>query len=319
MDLRKIVNGLDPQLAQALVDSPVAWIPDLTEADPWYGLPVLAGVLLYANVEVAVGKRSLAGPSTAKADTGILLKDIFQSFAVFMPCFTSQMPAGVQIYVATSFLFTMGQSAALRNAMFRSLVGLPPMALPGDTSLEPKYAKEFIRLKQLEQKAREIRGDGPLLGKGVLAQDFECSFPGTYRKSTIQVESSGMPSVQVAAGNTSDVDIAKPTGTTPQFDLSSSPFSGLPFLPGVSAPPWQLAEQSHLFAPSPAADLSAASAPEAMPDFSDEVMAKANRGELPLATKLVDTTSSTTSTNASKPRMPVRINRKTKKRGKKKR
>lgn len=324
MDLRKIVNGLDPQLAQALVDSPVAWIPDLTEADPWYGLPVLAGALLYANVEVAVGKRSLAGPSTAKADTGVLLKDIFQSFAVFMPCFTSQMPAGVQIYVATSFFFTMGQSAALRNATFRSIVGLPPMVQPGDTSLEPKYAKEFIRLKQLEQKARDIRGDGPLLGKGVLAQDFECSFPGTYRKSTIDIgESAGLPSVHVAANPTSDTTITSlgggTTGTTtsakPHLDIASSLFAELPFLPGVSAPPWQLAEQQHLFAPRLPPEATT-SVTNAVPDFSDEVMAKANRGELPIATKLVDTTKSATS---SKPRMPVRVNQKTKKRGRKKR
>ena len=53
-------------LAQTLVDSPVAWIPDLTEPDPWFGLPVLAGILMYTNVEVAFGRRSLAGQSTAK-------------------------------------------------------------------------------------------------------------------------------------------------------------------------------------------------------------------------------------------------------------
>eukprot|EP00977_Amphora_coffeiformis_P003449 scaffold638_cov168-Amphora_coffeaeformis.AAC.31 len=305
----------DPQLAQSLVESSVAWIPDLTEPDPWYGLPVLAGALLYANVEVAVGKRSLAGPNTAKADTGVLLKDIFQSFAVFMPCFTSQMPAGVQIYVATSFLFTMGQSAALRNATCRSLVGLPPMLPPGDSRNEPKYAQQFIRLKQLEQKAREIRGDGPLLGKGVLAENFECSFPGTYRKSTIEVSGSGMVSEHLASTTiktSTNVDGAAPT-PKPHLDVSTSPFAQLPYVHGVSAPPWQIAEQRHLFE---ASQEEKKVDPIAAPDFSDEIMAKANRGEMPVPTKLVDNTAA----NARRAqRIPMRVNRKHQKGGKKKR
>jgi len=318
VDLRKIVNGLDPQLAQSLVESSVAWIPDLTEPDPWYGLPVLAGVLLYANVEVAIGKRSLAGPNTSKADAGVLLKDIFQSFSVFMPCFTSQMPAGVQIYVATSFLFTMGQSAALRDATCRSLLGLPPLLPPGDSRNEPKYAQQFIRLKQLEQKAREIRGDGPLLGKGVLAENFECSFPGTYRKSTIEVSGSGMTSERVVSTTiktTTGLDGASVT-PKPHLDVSTSPFAQLPYVHGVSAPPWQIAEQRHLFeAPSKEEKVDPVAATVAVPDFSDEIMAKANRGEMPVPTKIVDHTS----TNPTTRRMPVRVNRKQKKGSKKKR
>jgi hypothetical protein len=307
VDLRKIVNGLDPQLAQALVESPVAWIPDLTEPDPWFGLPVLAGVLLYANVEVAVGRRSLAGPATAKADTALVLKDVFQSFAVFMPCFTSQMPAGIQIYLVTSFLFTMGQSASLRNAAFRSMVGLSPLPIPGEGNAnEARYAQEFIRLKQLEQKAREIRGDGPLLGKGVLAQNFECSFPGTYRKSSI--EGSGMPRMVELSTQASTTT---PEMRSASLDLAASPFSRLPYVHGVSAPAWQLVEQKHHFE-SPAPVTGEASV-EDQQGFSDEIMAKANRGELPVATKLVDPTQA-----RRVRRTPVKVNQKRNKGSRKK-
>jgi membrane protein insertase Oxa1/YidC/SpoIIIJ len=196
IDLRKIVNGLDPLLAQDLVEASVAWIPDLTEPDPWFGLPILAGVLMYANVEVALGRRSLSGPAAAKSDTALLVKDFFQSFAVFMPCFTSQLPGGVQIYLVTSFAFTCAQSAALRTESIRNLVGLPSMLAP--PSLEaPKYAQEFIDLKKLEQKAIEMRGSGPVLGKGVLAANLQVSFPGERRKSTIR--GSGLGAVNVSA------------------------------------------------------------------------------------------------------------------------
>ena len=52
MDLRKIIEGSDPSLAQKLVESNFFWITDLTEPDPWYGLPIATGALLYLNVEV---------------------------------------------------------------------------------------------------------------------------------------------------------------------------------------------------------------------------------------------------------------------------
>lgn len=56
-DLRKIVNGLDPALAQELVESSVGWVTDLTEPDAWYGLPVLTGLIMYCNIEVSMGKK----------------------------------------------------------------------------------------------------------------------------------------------------------------------------------------------------------------------------------------------------------------------
>ena len=195
------------------------------------------------------------------------------------------------------------------------------MLPPGDSSNEPKYAQEFIRLKQLEQKAREIRGDGPLLGKGVLAQNYECSFPGTYRKSTIEVSGSGMPSVHVASTTTPETTITGLGGTAatprPRFDISTSPFVQLPYVHGVSAPPSQIYEQRHLFeAPKDEEEEEEKKVdPAVVPDFSDEIMAKANRGEMPVPTKLVDHTPKATTT----PRVPVRVNSKHKKGGKKKR
>jgi membrane protein insertase Oxa1/YidC/SpoIIIJ len=288
VDLRKIVNGLDPVLAQQLVESSVAWVPDLTEADPWFGLPVLAGLVMYANVEVAIGRRSLSGPSVAKADTGVLLKDVFQSLAVFMPCFTSQMPAGVQIYLVTSFLFTMGQSAALRTEAFRAAVGLPSLATAPPP--EAKYANQFIALKQLEQKAREIRGDGPVLGKGVLALDLECSFPGTNRSSTI-VGSGTDPWQPGAAlpsltGPLSDRGRVELTPTNPAALLPP----GTPLVHGVTAPVAllreRMAERERLAAVASAAPADADR--QYMPRIDDEVMAKANRAEMPIATRIVE-------------------------------
>ena len=84
VDIRKIISGADPGLAQSLTEGGLLWVTDLTEPDPWYGLPILGGLLLYANVEVALGKRILSGEATSKANVAVMLKDFFQS--EFLPC-----------------------------------------------------------------------------------------------------------------------------------------------------------------------------------------------------------------------------------------
>jgi hypothetical protein len=40
----------------------------LTEPDPWYGLPIFTGLLLYVNVEIAKGKQSLGGEASARSN-----------------------------------------------------------------------------------------------------------------------------------------------------------------------------------------------------------------------------------------------------------
>lgn len=102
--------------------------------------------------------------------------------AVFMPCFMSHSPAGVQIYLMTSFVFTLFQGMALRNDPIRDIIGLPAMGAPLP---ESKFAKEFIALKELEKQAADARGNSPVLGIGVLAAGFETSFAGINRPSTI--------------------------------------------------------------------------------------------------------------------------------------
>lgn len=232
-DLRKIVNGADPALAQELTESSFYWVPDLTDPDPWYGLPIAAGVMLYTNVEVAIGKRSLSGPTAAKSDFAGLLKDAFQTLAVFMPCFVSQSPGGIQIYLVSSFTFTLFQGGALRSDVFRNVLGLPAMGSP---PTEPKYAKEFMEFKKMEQKAREIRGDGPVLGRNILAVGFETSFPGTNRPSTIK--GSGIPPLDTTHLTTNAVK------EKPKLEFApNTMLGGGRFIHGISASQEQLEAQ----------------------------------------------------------------------------
>jgi membrane protein insertase Oxa1/YidC/SpoIIIJ len=235
-DLRKIVNGADPELAQELTESSFWWVHDLTDPDPWYGLPIAAGAMLYINVEVAIGKKSLTGPAASQSDFARLLKDLFQTLAVFMPCFASQSPAGLQIYLVSSFTWTLFQGAALRNDTMRSWVGLPAMGTP---PTEPKYAKEFMEFKKLEQKAKEIRGDGPVLGRNVLAVGFETSFPGTNRPSTIKGSENPLPEPDFVE---SASDAVFPQGPRISMQQASAAWGGQ-FIHGISAPMKELEER----------------------------------------------------------------------------
>lgn len=237
VDLRKIVNGADPDLAQELTESSFLWVHDLTDPDPWYGLPIAAGAMLYTNVEVAIGRKSLSGPTASQSDFARLLKDLFQTLAVFMPCFASQSPAGLQVYLVSSFTWTLFQSAALRNDTMRLWIGLPAMGTP---PTEPKYAKEFMEFKKLEQKAKEIRGDGPVLGRNVLAVGFETSFPGTNRPSTIKGSGVPPPGTQKLLDATNN-HVPESFQRTPKISMSQASAAwGGQFIHGISAPMHEL-------------------------------------------------------------------------------
>lgn len=184
LDLRRVINGQnDPALAQQLVESSFFWITDLTEPDPWYGLPLLTGALLYLNVEVAVGKHSLSGESSSRSNLQSFLKDSFQSLAIFMPCFMVQQPSGVQIYLATSMLFTMLQSIAFRNDACREVIGLPPVGVKPTG----EHLKEFTELAEQRMKSKEETGF--YLGEGVLLLNRGFAKLGKKRKSSIDIMS----------------------------------------------------------------------------------------------------------------------------------
>jgi len=79
VDIRKVINGGDPELAQELTENGFLWVMDLTEPDPWYGLPILSGMFLYLNVEMAIGRKTLSGETASKSNIARYLKDGFQS------------------------------------------------------------------------------------------------------------------------------------------------------------------------------------------------------------------------------------------------
>jgi len=313
VDLRKIVNGQDPELAQQLTEASFLYLTDLTDPDAWFGLPIAAGAMLYLNVEVAVGRRSLSGPTAAKSDFAGLLKDLFQTLAVFMPCLASQSPAGLQIYLLSSFTWTLFQGAALRNESIRGFIGLPSMTAPPS---EAKYAKEFMEFKKLEQKAREIRGDGPVLGRNVLAAGFETSFPGTNRPSTIEI--SGQPVSEMLETPQESQLSAIPT-KKPNLDISQAMTAwGGQYIHGISAPmaelETRLEEQRKEQLVKDVADKKEQDQRQYLEKVNDDMMEAANKGVI-----IVPKDDDRTLTSTNKQLDPLQLKRKAGKKDRRKR
>jgi len=182
IDIRKVISGIDPQLATDLSEGGILWFTDLTDPDPWFVLPVLSGMLLYLNVEIAMGKKSLSGETASKANFAVYMKDFFQSLSIFIPCFMATSTAGTQIYLLGSFTFTLAQSIALRTESFRKLCNLPSM----DVKYDATIAEEYKKLVEMQNAAIEARGNKPVLGTGVLAPGWVASFEGEKKESSIK-------------------------------------------------------------------------------------------------------------------------------------
>jgi membrane protein insertase Oxa1/YidC/SpoIIIJ len=210
-DLRGIINGKgDLDLANALQDSGITvgaweWIPDLTEADPYFVLPIATGALLYLNIELATGKSSLSGETASQANFVKLFRDFFGSVSVLFPCFLATSPAAVQLYLLTSFTFTLGQSVALRNDSVRQLVNLPSLnAQPPPPMLAQKF--QNMAQKTRESNERVAKGEQEAgLGKGVLSPFLQTAAPGSLpnQKSTIDITSSSSSTTTNATTATS--------------------------------------------------------------------------------------------------------------------
>jgi hypothetical protein len=316
MDLRKIIEGSDPILAQKLVESNFLWITDLTEPDPWYGLPIATGALLYLNVEVSrsgdscsvgraaggsgvpfvltskpcsgfsnrhniirtihacqmsVGKQALSGEASSKSNIAKILKDVFQSLAIFMPGFMAQQPSGVQIYLLTSMIFTLLQAKAMRNDVVRDALGLPSMnARPRDMS-DSDIVKHFLE-QMSERQAAKARG-GYVMGEGVHVTGANISVPrfGSRRESSIVVATNPENDAYGTTGKLEMIKIELPDHTLrspllvqPQM-FESTP---VPYLPGMS--PGVL----H----TPRTKFGKVEQPLSMPDIPPSVMEAANRG-----------------------------------------
>jgi len=126
-------------------------------------------------------------------------------------------------------------------------------------------------LKKLEQKARELRGDGEVLGKGVLAAGLEVSFAGSNRISTIT--GSGIShfseSIDTKAPH---MNVAPPV-----------PVGNHPFVHGISAPAKEFDVEGEHFKKPDQDEFQQSTQEEEVNVMQEPTeMERANQGQLPI-------------------------------------
>jgi hypothetical protein len=150
----------------------------------------------------------------------------------------------------------------------------------------------------------------------VLAANWRTSFPGTRRKSTIRGSGAGASSDSAADRRGAPQILGGTPAGGPRLDLVSVPRPSGPFVHGVSAPPWQLADQQLADQQQQRDEVAPSRASVVAPEreflavHSDEVMDKANRGELPVATRFVPLPGATTGAAAAPSEAAARLSTK---------
>ena len=225
----------------------------------------------------------------------------------------AQQPAGVQIYLATSMVFSLTQSLAMRTDSIRHSIGLPSLHAKPKGMHEGLYVQEFMQQMQERQEAKE-RGEF-VLGEGVLKMGAPMATLGEKRKSSIVVDnmdgsvmefnemisskSSSSSSLSSLQGNDSMkmIEIASIIHTPPSLLVDPERFNNnnknlsmrpTPLLPPEMPPTFDAATATMI--PSSTTNISSPTSlfnndnknNNTMPQISISAMEAANRGERPV-------------------------------------
>lgn len=108
------------------------WFSDLTEADPYFGLPIMCTAVTLAMVEYGINLAGDAGPMPAERQNMTKgLKWLLRGLAfMFIPA-GSYVAAGTAVLWVSNTAFGVVQGLVLRNPGFRKRVGLPTMEVSG--------------------------------------------------------------------------------------------------------------------------------------------------------------------------------------------
>lgn len=122
------------------------WIPELTRPDPYYILPVLAGILTFVQSWLGMSPESLQGPTAATQRSMLYFMPIFITYAA------SRLAAGIALYWVTQSLFGILQQWWV-NRM------LPPLGeAVEDKGGEPERGPGGGKKKRKKRSVQAVRG-----------------------------------------------------------------------------------------------------------------------------------------------------------------
>ncbi|BGP43152.1 hypothetical protein JCM10449v2_007176 [Rhodotorula kratochvilovae] len=146
------LRGLSGAGLESMQTEGFGWVPDLTQVDPYYLLPVTSTALTLATLETGVDSTTQVQTSTTKN-----MKMIFRIMLVAALPFISYFPAALLLYWTTNNFLSLVQSQVLKVPFVRSLLNIPtppPKPQPGDKNYipEPSFSEAF---KNMQLGARE--------------------------------------------------------------------------------------------------------------------------------------------------------------------
>ncbi|KNC49166.1 inner membrane protein OXA1L [Thecamonas trahens ATCC 50062] len=155
MALRRLAeNGT---FVDGLTSGGALWFSDLSAADPYYVLPLVAGGSFLATVELGAEMPNVQQRST--------MKNVMRGLAVVMVAATYSFPASVFMYWISSNSFSLAQAMAFRVPGVKDALGIPPPPDPSKAPPMPASAgaqdagSAFQELKDAFNKQKSLRDE----------------------------------------------------------------------------------------------------------------------------------------------------------------
>lgn len=116
------------------------WFTDLTTYDPYYVLPIVSGLGMFASVEAGKAQMLASNPQQ-----GRLMINVFRSMSIVMVPAISMFPAGLNLYWVTNNCVTAIQAGLFQNPSVRKTLGIWEMPKPVPGMPQPEGVLETIR------------------------------------------------------------------------------------------------------------------------------------------------------------------------------
>jgi YidC/Oxa1 family membrane protein insertase len=151
------INTLSTEGLPSMTTEGLAWFPNLTLPDAWWGLPLVCCALTLAMVESGAMGAEM-GQAQAATKT---LKNVMRGVAlIFVPA-GAYVPSAVALLWSSNSLFSLVQAAVLRAPRVRRALGLPDLAAMA-AAANPAGGPP----SPLTQKLQQLMGGGDAAGGG---------------------------------------------------------------------------------------------------------------------------------------------------------
>eukprot|EP00743_Colponemidia_sp_Colp-15_P001203 GILK01001322.1.p1 GENE.GILK01001322.1~~GILK01001322.1.p1 ORF type:complete len:424 (-),score=42.10 GILK01001322.1:58-1284(-) len=156
----------------------IPWVTDLSQADPYYVLPILSASAMLFNFEKG-------SEGVQSSDQGAKFKYLMRGFCALMVPITASMPSGIFMYWLPSNIFSMAQMFVLKSKPVRRFFDMPDK--PGE---ETAYPEEKLKRKAVYEIEKPVTFTGPPRKKThadtPVAPSLESASAGETRASTYQ-------------------------------------------------------------------------------------------------------------------------------------